>query len=151
MDHSRNEKTQYIRTSLEWELLGDLCSRLHRTADAKECYQFYLDKRYNFRVWTKLVRILSNESKMVTILGACEKLVSVLDRWRWGEIIVRYYSIVYVILESYVCCLCFYQQIGSSTWCCNCSFEYSNKQICKENRKITFEDCRLVRGVYELK
>eukprot|EP00158_Paraphelidium_tribonemae_P007916 Partr_v1_DN28396_c3_g1_i6_m78452 putative Bud site selection protein len=87
MEHTKSEKGVYERTPLEWELLGDLCKRLHQHADAKECYQFYVDIRFNFRIWGKLLNLLKKEGKMHLIVTACEKLMHVLDRWKWGDVI----------------------------------------------------------------
>jgi hypothetical protein len=85
---SRTEKKPYIRTPLEWELLGDLCLRLHHHEDAKECFQFFVEMRFSFRIWHKLLQLYMIEGKPHLILGACEKMISALDRWKWAELAV---------------------------------------------------------------
>lgn len=82
------EHKSYLRTPLEWELLGDLCLRLCHHEDAKLCFQFYVEQRYNFRIWHKLLRLYMSEGKPHMILGACEKMVAALDRWKWSESVV---------------------------------------------------------------
>ena len=82
------ERKPYNRTPLEWELLGDLCMRLGYADDAKDCYQLFVDARFTFRVWVKLLNIYLDEGKAQLVLNACEKLVCVLDRWKWGEMVV---------------------------------------------------------------
>lgn len=85
----RTDHKLYTRTPLEWELLGDLCSRLGHTDDAKECYQFYVEQRYSFRIWYKLLKVYVEEGKPHMILSACEKLISTLDRWKSADVSVR--------------------------------------------------------------
>lgn len=50
LEQSKNEHKTYARTPLEWEMLGDLCLRLHKPNEAKECWQNYVENRYSYKV-----------------------------------------------------------------------------------------------------
>ena len=52
----------YQRTPLEWDLLGDLCARMHRWDDARLCWTSYLRTRFNVRIHAKLLGLLSSTS-----------------------------------------------------------------------------------------
>lgn len=91
---SQAQHRAYQRTPLEWELLGDLALRLDHTDDALECYRFYAESRYTFRVWFKLLRLYEREGKSNMALTACEMLLCVLDRWRCGESAVGVLALV---------------------------------------------------------
>lgn len=43
MEHYLNLRRPYVKTSLEWEILGDLAMRLHHAAEAKDAYLRCLD------------------------------------------------------------------------------------------------------------
>ena len=95
MDQANSLGSAYERTALEWELLGDLCVRLNRSEDAKECYDTFLNLRFNLHVHYKTLRIIikdlrspefiSDSALIKSALLSCEAIVSVLDRWKWGE------------------------------------------------------------------
>lgn len=83
VEQSRVESLTYSRTPTEWELLGDLCSRLHKSEESVFCFESYVETRYNFRVWHKLLSIyLQDLSKYgEKVLKACNKMLSTIDRW----------------------------------------------------------------------
>ncbi|KAJ7636900.1 Chs5p-Arf1p-binding proteins-domain-containing protein [Roridomyces roridus] len=60
--HFKTQHVAYRKTGLEWEILGDLGTRLHHKEEAKEAYQRCLDTpRYSVKPWTKLMEMYSDE------------------------------------------------------------------------------------------
>ncbi|OCH91280.1 chaps-domain-containing protein [Obba rivulosa] len=60
--HFKTQHVAYRKTGLEWEILGDLGTRLHHKEEAKEAYQRCLDsQRYSYKPWSKLLDIYSDE------------------------------------------------------------------------------------------
>ncbi len=82
MQQFLTENRPYERSAIEWELLGDLCRRLHRNDDAKMCYQQMVNVCFSFRVWFKLFWTTSSDDKVHLVLTALEKMAGVLDRWK---------------------------------------------------------------------
>lgn len=102
IQEARNQKRPYDRTPFEWELLGDLCVRLHQYEEAKECYQFYVEQRYSFRIWAKLLQLFQTaDRKDHLVLSICEKLISALDRWKWADFFVSpcYFEMCHVFFS----------------------------------------------------
>jgi hypothetical protein len=91
LTHSRAEKTVYARTPVEWELLGDLCLRLHQWDDARECWQSYVESRFNVRVWAKLLRLYVGndqiELRPSAVLVAASHVLNVNDRFKSADLI----------------------------------------------------------------
>lgn len=60
--HFKTQHVAYRKTGLEWEILGDLGSRLYHSEEAKEAYQRCLDtSRYSHKPWSKLMQMYAEE------------------------------------------------------------------------------------------
>ncbi|KAJ7732202.1 Chs5p-Arf1p-binding proteins-domain-containing protein [Mycena olivaceomarginata] len=60
--HFKTQHVAYRKTGLEWEILGDLGTRLHHKEEAKEAYQRCLDTpRYSVKPWNKLMEMYADE------------------------------------------------------------------------------------------
>ncbi|KAJ7669381.1 Chs5p-Arf1p-binding proteins-domain-containing protein [Mycena polygramma] len=60
--HFKTQHVAYRKTGLEWEILGDLGTRLHHKEEAKEAYQRCLDTpRYSIKPWIKLLEMYADE------------------------------------------------------------------------------------------
>ena len=60
--HFKTQHVAYKKTGLEWEILGDLGTRLHHREEAKEAYQRCLDSsRYSQKPWMKLMEMYADE------------------------------------------------------------------------------------------
>ncbi|KAF8804600.1 chaps-domain-containing protein [Phlegmacium glaucopus] len=60
--HFKTQHVAYRKTTMEWEILGDLGIRLHHKEEAKEAYQRCLDgARYTVKPWSKLMEMYAEE------------------------------------------------------------------------------------------
>ncbi|KAL5521698.1 BUD7 [Sanghuangporus sanghuang] len=67
--HFKTQHVAYRKTSLEWEILGELGARLHHREEAKECYQRCLEgTRYSIKPWLKLMEMYAEEGDLTRTL-----------------------------------------------------------------------------------
>ncbi|RUS23169.1 hypothetical protein BC937DRAFT_91754 [Endogone sp. FLAS-F59071] len=87
VSHYKAQHMPYRKTGTEWEILGDLASRLHHKEEAKEAYQQCLDHKFSAKAWMKLLEIYADEGNVQKALVAVVKLTVYHERW--------YHEIVY--------------------------------------------------------
>ncbi|EMD34713.1 hypothetical protein CERSUDRAFT_116901 [Gelatoporia subvermispora B] len=75
--HFKTQHVAYRKTGLEWEILGDLGTRLHHKEEAKEAYQRCLDaQRYSYKPWSKLLDIYADEGDIQRSLQAAIRVAA---------------------------------------------------------------------------
>ncbi|KAG9288555.1 hypothetical protein G9A89_006051 [Geosiphon pyriformis] len=86
MSHYKAHQLLYRKAGAEWEILGDLASRLHHKEEAKEAYQRCLDFKFSPKAWLKLLEYYAEEGDVQRTLTAVVKLTVYHERW-YHEII----------------------------------------------------------------
>ncbi|KAG2176386.1 hypothetical protein INT43_005620 [Umbelopsis isabellina] len=81
VQHYRAQQVEYHKNPTEWEILGDLATRLCHEPEAKEAYQNCLKERFSPRAWTRLLDIYADEGDMKNALQAAVKLTVYHNRW----------------------------------------------------------------------
>lgn len=67
--HFKTQHVAYRKTGLEWEILGELGSRLHHREEAKECFQRCLESnRYSVKPWLRLMEMYAEEGDLTRTL-----------------------------------------------------------------------------------
>ncbi|KZT00654.1 chaps-domain-containing protein [Laetiporus sulphureus 93-53] len=80
--HFKTQHVAYRKTALEWEILGDLGSRLHHKEEAKEAYTRCLDSpRYSYKPWSKLLDMYADEGDIQRTLQVAIRVAA----YQWGE------------------------------------------------------------------
>ena len=72
--HFKSQHVIYRKTGTEWEILGDLGTRLHHKEEAKEAYQRCLDAKFSSKAWTKLLEMYVEEGDLGRSLNAAIRL-----------------------------------------------------------------------------
>jgi Chs5-Arf1p-binding protein BUD7/BCH1 len=80
--HFKTQHIAYRKTSLEWEILGELGGRLHHREEAKEAFQRCLDApRYAAKPWLKLMEAYADEGDLTRTLQAAIRV----SAYQYGE------------------------------------------------------------------
>ncbi|KAH8551744.1 Chs5p-Arf1p-binding proteins-domain-containing protein [Umbelopsis sp. PMI_123] len=81
IQHYKAQQLEYHKNSTEWEILGDLATRLCHEPEAKEAYQNCLEQRFSPRAWTRLLEIYADDGDLQNALSAAVKLAVYHNRW----------------------------------------------------------------------
>ncbi|CAM0138178.1 unnamed protein product [Umbelopsis sp. WA50703] len=81
VQHYKAQQVEYHKNPTEWEILGDLATRLCHEPEAKEAYQNCLRERFSPRAWTRLLEIYAEEGDVKNTLQAAVKLTIYHNRW----------------------------------------------------------------------
>ncbi|KAF5389777.1 hypothetical protein D9757_006011 [Collybiopsis confluens] len=80
--HFKTQHVAYRKTGLEWEILGDLGTRLHHKEEAKEAYQRCLDTpRYSQKPWAKLMDVYAEEGDIQRGIQTAIRVAS----YQWAD------------------------------------------------------------------
>ncbi|KAG8791615.1 hypothetical protein FRC17_008732 [Serendipita sp. 399] len=79
--HFKNHRQAYRKTGSEWEILGDLGTRLLHKEEAKEAYQRCLDIKFSAKAWMRLLEIYADEGDLQRTLNAAIRLTAYQHRW----------------------------------------------------------------------
>lgn len=79
--HFKNHRQAYRKTGSEWEILGDLGTRLLHREEAKEAYQRSLDIKFSAKAWMKLLEIYAAEGDLQRSLNAAIRITAYQHRW----------------------------------------------------------------------
>ena len=87
--HFKTQHVAYRKTSLEWEILGELGARLHHREEAKECFQRCLEgTRYSVKPWMKLMEMYAEEGDLTRSLQTAIR-VAAYQHNEYAELAVR--------------------------------------------------------------
>jgi len=81
VQHYKVQQLEYNKNATEWEILGDLATRLCHEPEAKEAYRNCLKQRFSPRAWTRLLEIYADEGDVTNALQAAVKLTIYHNRW----------------------------------------------------------------------
>lgn len=74
----------YRKTAMEWEIFGDLASRLQHLDEAKEAYLYSFEQKYSSKPLLRLLEIYSNEYNIQGALEIINRLV-ILNEFTYVE------------------------------------------------------------------
>lgn len=81
MAQYRQQSLLYKKSATEWEILGDLASRLHHGGEAIEAYQQCLEIRFSPKAMKGILGMYETEQDTRGMLGALIRLVAWQYRW----------------------------------------------------------------------
>ncbi|KIR98993.1 ChAPs family protein [Cryptococcus deuterogattii 2001/935-1] len=81
ISHFKTQHMSYRKTGTEWEILGELASRLHHKEEAKEAYQRCLESKFSAKALMKLLETYANEGDLQKTLTAAVRLTTYHHRW----------------------------------------------------------------------
>ncbi|TIB17325.1 hypothetical protein E3P89_00064 [Wallemia ichthyophaga] len=79
--HFKSQQMQYRKTGTEWEIIGDLCLRMHNKEESKEAYQKCLDLKFSARSFMKLMEIFAEEGNTQKAFTTATRLIAYNARW----------------------------------------------------------------------
>ncbi|GAA6018584.1 hypothetical protein JCM10207_007225 [Rhodosporidiobolus poonsookiae] len=79
--HFKAQHLPYRKTSVEWEILGELAVRLHHREEAKDAFQRALDSKFSAKAWQKLLEYYADEGDVQRALNAAIRLSVYNHRW----------------------------------------------------------------------
>lgn len=96
--HFKTQHVAYRKTGLEWEILGDLGTRLHHKEEAKEAYQRCLDTpRYSVKPWNKLMEMYADEGDIQRCIQTAIR-VAAYQYAEYTEMTVRFFGFIIAAL-----------------------------------------------------
>lgn len=96
--HFKNHRQAYRKTGSEWEIFGDLGTRLFHKEEAKEAYQRCLDSKFSARAWMRLLEIYADEGDLQRSLNAAIRLTAYQHRWYYEMAVRLFYFLDYLWL-----------------------------------------------------
>ncbi|WWD19144.1 hypothetical protein CI109_103602 [Kwoniella shandongensis] len=81
ISHFKTQHMSYRKTGTEWEILGELASRLHHKEEAKDAFQRCLDAKFSAKALIKLLEMYANEGDLQRTLNAAIRLTTYHHRW----------------------------------------------------------------------
>lgn len=79
--HFKSQQMQYRKTGTEWEIIGDLCLRMHNKEESKEAYQKCLDLKFSAKSFMKLLEIFASEGNTQKSFATATRLIAYNSRW----------------------------------------------------------------------
>ncbi|OLL26435.1 hypothetical protein NEOLI_001270 [Neolecta irregularis DAH-3] len=79
--HFRTQTMMYQKNALEWEILGDLASRLHHKNEAIEAFSKCLELKFSTKAWKRLLDYFEEAQDFSNGLTAISKLTAFNHRW----------------------------------------------------------------------
>ncbi|OCF75922.1 ChAPs family protein [Kwoniella mangroviensis CBS 8886] len=81
ISHFKTQHMSYRKTGTEWEILGELASRLHHKEEAKDAFQRCLDSKFSAKALIKLLEMYATEGDLQRTLNAAIRLTTYHHRW----------------------------------------------------------------------
>ncbi|KAF9972750.1 hypothetical protein BGZ73_004052 [Actinomortierella ambigua] len=81
VQHFRQLATPYRKPAADWEILGDLATRLHHKEEAKEAYFHCTQQKFSARSLVRLLEIYADEGELHKAMEVAIKLSVYQDRW----------------------------------------------------------------------
>ncbi|KAG0253377.1 hypothetical protein BG011_006396 [Mortierella polycephala] len=79
--HFRSVQAPYRKSGTDWEIYGDLATRLHHREEAKDAYQRCAEQKFSAKALVRLLEIYSDEGQLHKAMEAAIKLCVYQERW----------------------------------------------------------------------
>ncbi|KAG0200942.1 hypothetical protein BGX28_006117 [Mortierella sp. GBA30] len=81
VQHFRNVQAPYRKSGTDWEIYGDLATRLHHRDEAKDAYQRCADQKFSAKALMRLLEIYADEGELLKAMEVSIKLCVYQERW----------------------------------------------------------------------
>ncbi|KAG0273183.1 hypothetical protein BGZ95_010993 [Linnemannia exigua] len=81
VQHFRAVNAPYRKSGTDWEIYGDLATRLHHREEAKDAYQRCAEQKFSAKALLRLLEIYSDESNLHRAMEVAIKLCVYQERW----------------------------------------------------------------------
>lgn len=81
VQHFRNVQAPYRKSGTDWEIYGDLATRLHHREEAKDAYQRCADQKFSAKALVRLLEIYADEGELLRAMEVSIKLCVYQERW----------------------------------------------------------------------
>ncbi|KAG0339926.1 hypothetical protein BG004_006627 [Podila humilis] len=81
IQHYRQVQAPYRKSGTDWEIYGDLATRLHHKDEAKDAYQRCVDQKFSAKALARLLEIYADEGNILKAMEVSIKLCVYSDRW----------------------------------------------------------------------
>ncbi|KAF9130514.1 hypothetical protein BG015_003990, partial [Linnemannia schmuckeri] len=81
VQHFRAVNAPYRKSGTDWEIYGDLATRLHHREEAKDAYQRCAEQKFSAKALLRLLEIYSDEGNLHRAMEVAIKLCVYQERW----------------------------------------------------------------------
>ncbi|GJJ75500.1 Chs5-Arf1p-binding protein BUD7/BCH1 [Entomortierella parvispora] len=81
VQHFRSVQAPYRKSGTDWEIYGDLATRLHHREEAKDAYQRCADQKFSAKALVRLLEIYADEGNLHRAMEVAIKLCVYHERW----------------------------------------------------------------------
>ncbi|KAF8951674.1 hypothetical protein CPC16_004609 [Podila verticillata] len=81
VQHYRQVQAPYRKSGTDWEIYGDLATRLHHKDEAKDAYQRCVDQKFSAKALVRLLEIYADEGQLHKAMEVSIKLCVYHERW----------------------------------------------------------------------
>ncbi|KAG0015841.1 hypothetical protein BGZ80_009589 [Entomortierella chlamydospora] len=81
IQHFRSVQAPYRKSGTDWEIYGDLATRLHHREEAKDAYQRCVDQKFSAKALVRLLEIYADEGQLLKAMEVSIKLCVYQERW----------------------------------------------------------------------
>ncbi|KAG0039882.1 hypothetical protein BGZ82_006287 [Podila clonocystis] len=81
VQHYRQAQAPYRKSGTDWEIYGDLATRLHHKDEAKDAYQRCVDQKFSAKALVRLLEIYADEGQLHKAMEVSVKLCVYHERW----------------------------------------------------------------------
>jgi chemotaxis protein histidine kinase CheA len=93
VQHFRSVQAPYRKSGTDWEIYGDLATRLHHREEAKDAYQRCAEQKFSAKALVRLLEIYADEGNLHRAMEAAIKLCVYHERW-YHETIVSGVTVI---------------------------------------------------------
>ncbi|KAI1309127.1 hypothetical protein EDD11_004138 [Mortierella claussenii] len=81
VQHFRSVQAPYRKSGTDWEIYGDLATRLHHREEAKDAYQRCAEQKFSAKALVRLLEIYAEEGQLHKAMEVSIKLCVYHERW----------------------------------------------------------------------
>ncbi|KAG0327825.1 hypothetical protein BGZ99_006779 [Dissophora globulifera] len=81
VQHFRSVQAPYRKSGTDWEIYGELATRLHHREEAKDAYQRCADQKFSAKALVRLLEIYAEECQLHRAMEVAIKLCVYQERW----------------------------------------------------------------------
>lgn len=98
VQHFRAVNAPYRKSGTDWEIYGDLATRLHHREEAKDAYQRCAEQKFSAKALLRLLEIYSDESNLHRAMEVAIKLCVYQERWYHETIVSIWLWLFFLVL-----------------------------------------------------